>query len=932
MKISRITSLSLGALIMAMVAWFFHWTAGSPPFGAEAQSDYYNLLVDGFAQGSLAMDVAVTKAHGPGAPVPFLLDASFFEGRYFLYFGVTPALVLFWPWRLITGQELPIATAAVILAVAAYAFSVAWLAALRRQIGVAVPGWYWLLAVAALGIASGYPVVLRRPLFYEVAILANVAFTMAALWCLTMAWLRSEQPLRWLAAASLCAGLAIGSRPTVGPGAMLAIGVAVFWILWGKRAGVPEAPKPSVVRASLAAGGPLGFCLMALAWYNWARFGNPLEFGLTYQQGSNPDGFVFGLESLGKNLRLYYLTPPSTGWYFPFFAPGDNPPGINREQVHGQLLFLPVLGAAIAASLLTWWRTRAWPVVALRLPFMAGLLWAGATMVVECMAPPHANRYQLDFHPIFLLLTLAVIAVAWTQLGRCWAVFAAVVWLPVVLVFNVCTSFHVHGIFENTYPREYGELARIINRDIAWPVQRVLGAEPGGLELMVRFPAGKPGAWEPLLMTGGGPDMDALFVEYTGAGRGRLIHDHLDHGAIRGEEFELQPGRARWLKVQHGGLYPPEDHPWYQSQPKGAERARHRCAVELDGKVVMDRDAVFYQASSNQIVLGRRAGYLKGEDRFSGQIAHVRALGVATNWLNGVRQASGPVRLRLKLPQDRYGATDPILITGTWERFDLVTVTYLNDRQIRLSLLHAGWSDWRHSPPITCDFRQPVDLEVHYPALGAPEISGLRIAMNDEIAWQCELPAYPIEPTQIYVGCLPWPVAGCFRIFGGDILSVARGADEPGPKRRAARALLEGRPIALRFTWPATHPEVGQPLLSTGATGIGDGIYVEPLPDGRVRFGFDHWGSQPKVSDPVMLEPLREYTVTISFGTRISALETVNARLQLRLDGLTLLDLPVDVFPCDASTVWIGENRPGLSTSGTRFEGQLHALEGPPRQ
>ncbi len=927
MNFSRIIALALGALIMVAVVWFFHWTAGSPPMVADAQADYYNLLVDGFEKGSLAMDVSVTTPNGPDAPVPFLLDASYYDGKYYLYFGVTPALLLFWPWRLFTGQDLPIAAAGVIWASMAFAFSVGWLVALRRRVAAGVPGWYWLAAVAALGIAAGYPVVLRRPLFYEVAILANIAFTMAGLWCLTMVWLRSEKPLRWLAAASLCAGLAIGSRPTVGPGALLALGAVAIWVCWQRRRVKPEASAGCLLRVGIAAGGPVVLCLTALAWYNWARFGNPIEFGLSYQQGSNPDGFSFTLGSLGKNLQLYYLTPPSVGWYFPFFAPGDNPAGINREQVHGQFLFLPLMAMAVAAFVFSRRQGLASSVADFRLPFLAGALWAGVTMVIECMAPPHANRYQLDFHPVFLLLTLMTIAAALPQIGWRRTGPLAVAWLLVLLVFNLCTSLHVHGFFEGSNPREYGKLARIINRDFVWPVQRLLGAEPGGVELMVRFPPGKPGEWEPLLVTGGGPDMDALFIEYTGLGRGRLVFDHLDYGAARSVEFDLQPGRARWLKVYHGGLFPPADHPWYRLQPEGAARARHRLAVEIDGKSVIDRDMVFYQASSNQIVLGRRARYLKGAERFTGQIAQVRTLKVPADWLNNVRQSTGPVRVRLQLPQDRYGATEPLLISGTGERFDLVSITYLDERRIQFSLLHAGWSERLHSPPLAWDYRQPVELMLHHAALGGPDVSGLHIAMEDEVVWQCELPPYPADATQVYVACLPWPVTGCARKFGGDVLSVARGVDEPGPMRRAIRGLLAGKPVSLRFTWPAIQPAAGLPLVSTGATGIGDGIFIEPLPDGRVRFGFDHWGSQPLVSAPTKLEPLQAYTVTISFGTKLSALETVRAQLQLQLDGATLIDASVDVFPCNASTTWLGENRPGLSTSGPRFQGEISVVD-----
>ena len=36
-----------------------------------------------------------------------VLDLSYYKGKFYLYFGVTPALVLFWPYLLLTGHYLP---------------------------------------------------------------------------------------------------------------------------------------------------------------------------------------------------------------------------------------------------------------------------------------------------------------------------------------------------------------------------------------------------------------------------------------------------------------------------------------------------------------------------------------------------------------------------------------------------------------------------------------------------------------------------------------------------------------------------------------------------------------------------------------------------------------------------------------------------------
>jgi len=83
--------------------------------------------------------------------------------------------------------------------------SLAWLRMIRgtfssKRVGESGSSWspHWLCSVA--------PAALRRPLFYEVAIMSGYAWGSACLLFATLAVLRREQAGRWLTAASLSAG------------------------------------------------------------------------------------------------------------------------------------------------------------------------------------------------------------------------------------------------------------------------------------------------------------------------------------------------------------------------------------------------------------------------------------------------------------------------------------------------------------------------------------------------------------------------------------------------------------------------------------------------------------------------------------------------------------------------------------------------------
>ncbi|HVT72521.1 MAG TPA: hypothetical protein VHD61_05245 [Lacunisphaera sp.] len=908
--------------IFVAVAWFFHWTVGSPRASGDPQRDYYNLLVDGFQHGQLAMDVKPDPWLGVDNTrvKSYLLDASFHHGRYYLYFGVTPALVLFWPWTAVTGHDLPEPLAAMLLASAAFALSLGWLRTLRREFFPAA-GWpVRLVAVLLLGLGSGYAVVLRRPMFYEIAIFSGVAATMGCLWCLTLAVRRTERTVRWLGAASLCAGLAAGSRPTLIPGAVLAVGLVAV-VLW--RRGPAGAGRRGLVAAAV----PLGLVLAGLAWYNWARFDNPFEFGLHYQVGSNGNGFPFTLGAMGENLREYYFNPPGFSWFFPFFSPGPRPAGSYPEEVHGQFFWLPVLGLALVFAV----RAARLRNAARDLPLLvaAAGVWAGTALLVVTMAPPHSNRYQLDFHPVFAVLGLTGLFAAATAPRWRWWVRAALLWSLVVMFFNVCVSFQVHDFFHLAHPRQFEALARVADR-VVWPLHRLAGPRFGGVEIVARFPAAAPGTIEHLLDAGGGQDVDSLLVRYTAPGRGRLMFRHTRYGEVEGEEFDLQPGRARWLNIQLGTMYPPAWHPWYGDLPPDLARARHRVAVSVDGTGVLDRDVNCYLASSNQVVLGGREDPPPGEFRFSGEVARVAGLKADEGWLRTLTTRTGPRALRIVLPRDRFGATEPLVVSGEQDRGDVLAIDYVKDGVVRFSILHAGWSEPVRSDEIAWDYRQPMELAVALGASGAGSPPGVRVELDGLPVFARAFEPYPARPAQSYLGCLPWAVNGCRSMFGGEIAILPLESAATVALRHARLALLAGRAVELRFTIPGEPANA--PLLTTGRPGIGDGIFLERVAPGLMRLGFDHWGSQPIWSAPFPAVPGQEHRLRLSFGVRVPEQGVVSGRLQATCDGQVVFDSPVDLFPADPDHVFYGANPTGMSTSRPEFPGGVTARElaGPP--
>lgn len=147
------------------------------------------------------------------------------------------------------------------------------------------------------------------------------------------------------------------------------------------------------------------------------------------------------------------------------------------------------------------------------------------------------------------------------------------------------------------------------------------------------------------------------------------------------------------------------------------------------------------------------------------------------------------------------------------------------------------------------------------------------------------------------------------------------------PNELAGAAFLAGGTVELVLVFPAVETELGQPILTTGFTGRGDGLYVECLPGGEVRFGWDHWGSQPIRSAPVELARETEHRVRVSLDRSIAGIEPMSAVLRVWLNGERVLKESVEVFPCAPDQVSFGENPTGMSTSQAIFFGQMLGVQ-----
>ncbi len=334
---------------------------------------------------------------------------SYYKGKLYLYFGVTPALVLFWPYVALTGHYLSDKDAVIIFFALGFLVAAGLLREVWRRYFPEVSIWVVTVGMLALGLATGILEVLWRCDVHEVTMSCGFAFTMlalAAIWC---ALHEAKRQVLWLLMASLAYGLAIGSRPSLLFGVIiLLIPVAQAW-----RAATGPGSGRRVGLLVVAAVVPVMLIGLGLMLYNTLRFDNPFEFGWHYQlaTGSRQNAAQqFSLHYLWFNFRFYFLEPMRWSSHFLFLravplSPLPSGHGGVGDPYGGILSNYPLVWLALAAPLV--WRGRPVEVVSVLRWFVAAvfLLFVICALTV-CLFFAASSRYELDFLPALMLVAV----------------------------------------------------------------------------------------------------------------------------------------------------------------------------------------------------------------------------------------------------------------------------------------------------------------------------------------------------------------------------------------------------------------------------------------------------------------------------------------------------------------------------------------------
>ncbi len=403
----------------------------------------------------LAMENPYDAAARSIRGVRFALDYAYYEGHYYVYFGIIPCLLLYLPYYLLTGMDLPNWCAVAFFAVL-LALSIAYmLYVLCRRYFPSVTLRIFLLEYELLLAGSMLFYVLSDSGSYCIPMIASLTFAVLGTAC----WICAGDPSvvycdRYITLGSAITALCAGCRPQLVFSAFLAYPL-LRGVMLPRESSLRNQSLPlrTALRRWLCFFLPFLITAIPLMYYNAIRFGSVADFGAGYNLTStNIHDIPFSIGRIPYGIFYYLLDIPHLSPSFPFLeSTGFSPayPGVmNLRNGYGGLLLwnLPVWSIFFFSVVSKKETDRSRKDLALtqRLLSVLGLLFL---IFVTGMGPGGLiYRYCIDFSLFFslsaALLHLSMFEHAPSEKARIYGCQILSVCLFIALCFQLASYFN----------------------------------------------------------------------------------------------------------------------------------------------------------------------------------------------------------------------------------------------------------------------------------------------------------------------------------------------------------------------------------------------------------------------------------------------------------------------------------------------------------
>ena len=436
-------------LFIGIMAWCFQTSA---PKGFHYGENYAHKFVDAISNGQISLldepseelkqmenpyDETARRANNVG----ILWDVAYYNGNYFVYFGILPILTLLLPFKAITGDYIDAQTAVLIYSIIAVILMVRLIKLIFRKWFKEVPFKMMILTIISVIMGSLLIWLCRRPDMYELVISAGICFAILGILLILKCIEKEKVNYIYLTCGCIAMALSVACRPT-----QLFASIVILPILL-KIVVDNIKQKQNILKSILAIVLPYGVVGISLMIYNYVRFENILEFGTSYQITINDMGNLpYRIMTIPVGLLNYFFTLPQTSTFFPFVVTTEEVINFYGYYVDSQmaggllilnpvilaLLFIPKVKKHISKDLFI---------------FIVSLLVSSFVIVIaEIIIAGSTQRYAADFAWMLVLAGMLVILAIYNIIKN--QTFRKYMFMGVfiVVLYSFIVGFLLYGI------------------------------------------------------------------------------------------------------------------------------------------------------------------------------------------------------------------------------------------------------------------------------------------------------------------------------------------------------------------------------------------------------------------------------------------------------------------------------------------------------
>lgn len=401
-------------------------------------------------------------------------DLAFYEGKFYVYFGIVPVLIFYLPYYLLTGCPFPTNAGIFITGCAIFVGVFYLMHQLVKQYFKNMPFLMYIVLSFIVGNSIGTIPILMRPDFYSLPIMCALAFTIwglglwfsaARLWNAelnTTGEQSGKKRARFnrkimtkLCLGALFMALTAGCRPQFLVGSFF-----IFFIFGSCIAQAWNNPnkehsktsRKQLILRTVAVAIPYIVVAAGIMYYNYIRFGSPFDFGANYNLTTNDMTHRgFNLGRFEDGIWMYLFQPPNIGMKFPYvYSTSFNSDYMGttiREAMYGGAFFTQIFILALLALGKVKNKLKEKGLFGF---CVTSVIFAFVVVIADSQMAGILSRYYYDFLWLLLIPAAIVIMQLWEQYKsvsvRRLIITFVVVSLVIGMFMNLCIGFQSSNI------------------------------------------------------------------------------------------------------------------------------------------------------------------------------------------------------------------------------------------------------------------------------------------------------------------------------------------------------------------------------------------------------------------------------------------------------------------------------------------------------